>query len=148
MELKKVETRDKSWEEVHTFGFEEGRSATEISTAVRLMAAAAREWALELGVITCSQAGFRQCLPREPEHGDEGNEYCTGASKGDLREQIGGKYDVWFQETRISGIPCDKSIKQGGKESPCLFNLMMRSVFRVLQAEWKEKRVGGQDKEQ
>ena len=35
-----------------------------------------------------------------------------------LREQLGGKYDICCQETRISGIPFDMSIKQGGKESP------------------------------
>ena len=58
-----------------------------------------------------------------------------------LREQIGGKYDICFQETRISGIPFDKSIKQGGKESPCLFNLMMRNVFRALQEERKVLRM-------
>ena len=50
-----------------------------------------------------------------------------------LRGQIGGKYDICFQETRISGIPFDRSIKRGGKESPCSFNLMVRSVFRTLQ---------------
>ena len=49
-----------------------------------------------------------------------------------LREQIGGKYDICFQETRISGIPFDKSITQGGKESPCSFNLMMKSIFKTL----------------
>ena len=49
MELRNVEKRDKSWRNIHTFGFEEGRSATEISTATRLMAAAAREWRPELG---------------------------------------------------------------------------------------------------
>ena len=54
MELRKVEKYDKYWGEIHTFGFEEGRSATEISTAIRLMAAAAREWGAELGFITCS----------------------------------------------------------------------------------------------
>ena len=59
-----------------------------------------------------------------------------------MREQIGGKYDIWFQETRISGLPFDKSIKQRGKESPCLFHLMMRSVFRTLQEEWKVLRMG------
>ena len=59
-----------------------------------------------------------------------------------LREQIGGKYDICFQETRISFIPFDKSIKQGGKESPCFFNLMMRNVFRALQEEWKVLRMG------
>ena len=63
-------------------------------------------------------------------------------AEGIMREQIGGKYDNCFQETRISGIPFDKSIKQGGKESPCLFNLMMRSVFRALQEEWKVLRMG------
>ena len=59
-----------------------------------------------------------------------------------LREQIGGKHDICFQEPRISGIPFEKSIKQRGTESPCLFNLMMRSVFRALQEEWKVLRMG------
>ena len=55
-----------------------------------------------------------------------------------LREQIRGKNDVCFQETRISDIPFDKSIKQGRKESPCLFELdMMKSVFKTMQEEWK-----------
>ena len=31
----------------------------------------------------------------------------------------------------------DWSVKQGGKESSCLFNLMMRSAFRTLQEKWK-----------
>ena len=43
MEMKNVGRRDKAWENLHTFGFEEGRSATEIPSAIRLMAAAARE---------------------------------------------------------------------------------------------------------
>ena len=56
-----------------------------------------------------------------------------------LREQTGGKYDVCFQETRISDT--NRQIKHGGKESPCLFNLMMRSVFRVFWAGWKKMRM-------
>ena len=59
-----------------------------------------------------------------------------------LREQIGGKYDNCFQETRISDIPFDMSIKQEGKESLCLFNMMMKSVFRTMQKEWKNLRIG------
>ena len=35
MELREMCERDKSWDDVHTFGFEEGKSATEISTAIR-----------------------------------------------------------------------------------------------------------------
>ena len=42
--MKNVGRRDKVWENLHTFGFEEGRSATEIPTAISLMAAAAQEW--------------------------------------------------------------------------------------------------------
>ena len=30
---------------------------------------------------------------------------------------------ICFQETRISDIPFDRSMKQGGKESPILFKL-------------------------
>ena len=54
MELRELERRHESCDDFHIFGFEEGRSATEISTAVRLVAAAAREWRLELGFIICS----------------------------------------------------------------------------------------------
>ena len=59
-----------------------------------------------------------------------------------LREQIGDKYDICFQEARISDIPFDKSIKQGGKESPCLFNLMMKSILRTLQEKRNEMMMG------
>ena len=50
-----------------------------------------------------------------------------------MTEQIGGRYDKCFQETRVSGRPFDKTIKQGGKGSPCLFIRMMRSVSKPLQ---------------
>ena len=49
-----VGRRDKEWKNLHTFGFEEGRSATEIPAAIRLMAAGAEEWGTDLGVIACS----------------------------------------------------------------------------------------------
>ena len=146
MELRNVEKRDKTWDEVHTVGFEEGRSATEIYTAIRLMAAAAREWGPELGVITCSLDVKQAFDNLSPENlslvmKDMKNCSCAGA-EAILREQIGGKCDICFQETRISWRPFDKSTKQGGKESPCLFNLMMRNVFRVSQDEWKRMRMG------
>ena len=54
-----------------------------------------------------------------------------------LREQFGGKYDS-FQETRISNIPFDKSMKHRGRESPCLFNFMMKSIFGNMQKDWKD----------
>ena len=43
MEMKNFGRRDKEWENRHTFGFAEGRSATEVLTAIGLMAAAAQE---------------------------------------------------------------------------------------------------------
>ena len=39
-------------------------------------------------------------------------------------------------------MPFDKSIKQGGKEFPSLFNLMMKSAFRKLQKEWNDQEKG------
>ena len=53
MEMRNTERRDKRWECIHTFGFEDGRSTAEVSTAIRVMATAAREWGAELGVIAC-----------------------------------------------------------------------------------------------
>ena len=40
------------------------------------------------------------------------------------------------------GHSFDKSIKQGGKESPCLFNLVMKSIFKTLQEIWQEVQMG------
>ena len=57
MELKNIVWGNKSWEDIHTFGFEEGRSATEIATAIRFMASTAHEWCNELG----SVCGFHGC---------------------------------------------------------------------------------------
>ena len=145
MELRNVEKRDKSCGDIHTFGFEEGRSATEISTAIRLMAAAAREWRPELVLITCSmdvKQAFDHVSPENLSLVMKEMDIASVLAGSFLREQIGGKYDICFQETRISGIPFDTSIKQGGKESPCLFNLMIRSVFRTLQQKWHVLRMG------
>ena len=47
-----------------------------------------------------------------------------------LREQTGGKYDICFQDKRISDIPFGMFFKQGGNKSPSLFNLMMRGIFK------------------
>ena len=70
--------RDKTWEDIHILRFEEGRSATEISTAIRLMAAAAREWGPELGFITCSlNVKQGQRFSDESELGYEGDEHCA-----------------------------------------------------------------------
>ena len=102
------------------------------------MAELAREWGPELGVNTCSmdvKQAFDNVSP-------ENLSLVMKEIEAVLREQLGGKYGLCFPETRISGIPFDKSIKQGGKESPCLFNLMMRSVFRTWQEEWRVLRMG------
>ena len=145
MELRNVEKRDKSWGDIHTFGFEECRRATEISTAIRFMAAAAREWRPELGVITCSmhlKQAFDIVSSKNLSMVMKEMDIAPVLGGAILREQIGGKYDICFQETRISGIPFDKSIKQGGKESSCMFKLMMRSVIRVFKEERKRMRMG------
>ena len=92
MELREVERRDKSWGDIHTFGFEEGRSATEISIAIGLMAVAAREWSPEVGFITCS-LGVKQAF-------DNVSPVCQSLkevgiaptlARAILMEQIGGK---------------------------------------------------------
>ena len=42
----------------------------------------------------------------------------------------------------MAGKTIDKSIKQGGKESPWLFNMMMVGVFKPLQGKWNEGKIG------
>ena len=145
MELRKFGKRDISWGSVHTLGFEEGRSSTEISTSIRLVAAAAREWGPELGFITCSldvKQAFDNVAPLNWSLEMKEMNIAPVLAGAIFREQIGGKCDICFQETRISSIPLDRSIRQGGKESPCLFNLMMKSIFRKIQREWDGQQLG------
>ena len=145
MEMRNVGKEDKSWDEIHTFGFEEGRRATEVSTAIRLLGAAAREWGPELGVITCSldvKQAFDNVSPENLSVVVKEKKIAPVLAEAFLRGQIGGKYVTFASKRRISGIPIVKSIKQGGKERPCLFTLMKRSVFRALQEKCKVLRVG------
>ena len=131
MEMKNVGRRDNGWENLHTFGFVEGRSATEIHTAIRLMAAAAQEWGADLGLVACAmdvKQAFDNVSPESLSLIMKEMDIVPMLAGAILREQIGGRYDICFQETRVSGIPFDKSIKQGGKESPSLFNMMMRGL--------------------
>ena len=149
MELREVEKRDKRWENIHIFGFEESRSATEISTAIRLMAAAAREWGPELGFITCFldvKQAFDNVSPLNLSLVMKEIGIALVLAGAILREQIGGKCDICFQETRSSDIPFDKSIKQGGKESPCLFNLMMKQCLQDNAKRMEKSSDGDQDK--
>ena len=53
MELRQA-GRKKDWNETHPFGFEAGRSSSEISTAIRLQTAAARARGPDLGFVVCS----------------------------------------------------------------------------------------------
>ena len=60
-----------------------------------------------------------------------------------MREQIGARYDICFQETRVSEI---KSINQGWKESPCLSR--DEEFVQTLTGENKECKGGNQDEDQ
>ena len=111
--------QDTRWDEIHTFGFQEGRSATEISTAIRL-SAAARERGPQLCIITCSmdvKQAFDNVSPENLGLVMKEMNMAQLLAEAILREQSGGKYDICLQGTRIPGIPFDKSIKQGEGES-------------------------------
>ena len=69
-------------------------------------------------------------------------EMGIGSMLAVMREQIGCRCEKCFQETRPSGVPFGRSITQGGKESPCLFDMMMKSVFRALQEKRTNKKIG------
>ena len=55
------------------------------------------------------------------------------------RELIRGKSEVCFQETRVTGIPFDRTIKQGGKERPFIFNMVMKNISVALQKKWHDE---------
>ena len=55
------------------------------------------------------------------------------------RELIGGKSEVRFQEARVTGIPFDRTIKQGGKQRPFIFDVVMKKIFVALQKKWHDE---------
>ena len=96
------------WDELHTFGFEDGRSATEIATAIRLTASSAHEWGNDLSIFVAS-VDAKQAF-------DNVTLVSLSQAKKELwmsaiwaeaipRKQIGGKCDICFQETKVCGIP-------------------------------------------
>ena len=104
-----------------------------------------QEWRLELGVVTCSLAVKHASDTVSMDNLSlvmKEMKIALVLAEAILREQIEGKYDICCQETSISGKPFGKSIKREGTESPCLFNLLIRSVFRTSQEEWKRIRMG------
>ena len=107
--------KNKGWENVHTFGIEEGMGATEIATAIRLMAAAVQECGGELGMITCStdvKQAFDNVSLVSFSLVMKEMDITPILAAAILREQIGGRYDICFPETRVSGTPFDKSINR------------------------------------
>ena len=97
------------------------------------MAAEATEWGPELSVITSSmdwKQAFDNVSLENLSLVMKEMDIAPVLAGAILSEKIGSKYDICSQETRISGIPFDSSVKQRRKESPCLFNLMMKSVFQ------------------
>ena len=54
IEMNNIQRYNECWDQVHTLGFEEDKSATDISAAIRLLASAASEWRNELGVFVVS----------------------------------------------------------------------------------------------
>ena len=100
-----MENRDNIWGCIHTFGFDECRSATEISTAIRLIAAAAREWGPELGVITCSmdvKQAFDNVSPENLSLVMKEMDIALVLAGAISRKQIGGKYE--HLPTRNKGL--------------------------------------------
>ena len=88
--------RNKSWENIYIFGFEEGRSATEISSSIRLMAEAARECGPEPGIISCSmdvKQAFDKVSPLHLSMVMKEMNIAPVLAGAILREQIGDKYD-------------------------------------------------------
>ena len=74
-----------------------------------------REWGPELGFITCSldvKQAFDNVSSENLSLVMKEMGIDPILARAMLREQIGGKYDISFQEIRITGIPFDISIKQ------------------------------------
>ena len=99
--MRSVVRRDKVLENLHTFGFEGGRCATEIPTAGRLMAAAAQEWEADWGLMACSmdvKQAFDNVSPESLSLTMKEMDIAPMLGVSILRDLIGGRYDICFQE--------------------------------------------------
>ena len=66
----------------------------------------------------------------------------SGSEHTGLREQLGGKNDVGFQDTRTEGSELDTSIEQGWKD------IQAFCMLRLLCLKWKQQKMGYQIKEE
>ena len=104
------------------FGFEEGRSATEIPTDSRPMAAAGQEWRADLGLIACSMGlkrAFANVSPKSLSLVMKEMDKVPMVPGAILREQNGGIFDICFQETRVRYPLISQPSKVGKKAHPC-----------------------------
>ena len=54
MELRNVDKKNDEIQRIHTLGYEEGRNATNLSSAIRLLATAGHEWEIDLVLYVAS----------------------------------------------------------------------------------------------
>ena len=83
----------------------QGRSAPEIATAIWLMAAAAQEWRADLGLVACSmdvKQDFDIVSPESLRLTIKETDIAPMLAGAILSEQLGGRYDICFQETRVT----------------------------------------------
>ena len=95
--MRKIGMKNKSWENVHTFSFQEGRIATEIATAIRLMTATAQEWRGELGIIARSidvKPALDNVSPESLSPAMKEMDIAPMLAGAIMREEIGGRYDI------------------------------------------------------
>ena len=118
----------------HSPEYEEGRSANAMmrfsSRVVERHATTRSLFGSEAGVGSCHFKTMMQC---NTSNIGDGTASCTGwrTEHGELQGGI-----------TVDEVGFDRSVKQGGKESPTLSNMVMRCWLRPLSAVWKEQRQG------
>ena len=101
-------------------GYEEGGSVNEISTGPKLLSSSGLEWwnNVQLPVVSLDlKQAFDKVLPQFLGKAMKDFWMHPTLATAMLREQLGGKNDISFQETRTAVIGCDTS------NSPAMFNM-------------------------
>mmetsp|Transcript_76614 Transcript_76614/g.173276 ORF Transcript_76614/g.173276 Transcript_76614/m.173276 type:complete len:229 (-) Transcript_76614:25-711(-) len=139
----------RNFAEIAICGFEGGHSTDNIVHPLRPLAAAGQEWGNELACYIAAadvKDAFDSVTPVMAAKAMEESAVPARLVQAITRELLGNTCEVSFQDinTEKESLHFNKTIRQGGKEGPTLWNCHLKVCTHRLIKSWNERNFGVQ----